>query len=62
MEVPEKDWEPYAILLKQHMEKPIDFSTYCTLKRDYILTIPCDVEISDTHYGQFRKVKMGVAA
>lgn len=58
MEVPENNWEPYAVLLKKHMTKPIDFSTYCTLKRDYVLTIPCEIEISDTHYGDFRKVKL----
>lgn len=57
MEVPETNWEPYAALLKKHMEKPIDFSTYCSIKRDYILIIPCEIEISDTHYGDFRKVK-----
>lgn len=55
MEVPENDWQRYALVLKKHMELPIDFSTYCTLKRDYVLTIPCDIEISDTHYGDFRK-------
>ncbi len=58
MEVPENNWEPYAKLLKREMQKPIDFSTYCSLKRDYILTIPCDIELSDTHYGDFRKVKV----
>lgn len=57
MEVPENNWEPYARLLKKYMETPIDFSKYCSLKRDYILTIPCDVEISDTHYGDFKKAK-----
>lgn len=58
MEVPENNWEPYAKLLKKHMEAPIDFRTYCTLKRNYTLIIPCDVELSDTHYGDFRKVKL----
>lgn len=62
MEVPENDYLPYARLLKKHMEFPIDFSTYCSLKRDYILTIPCDVEISDTHYGNFRKIKLETVA
>lgn len=58
MEVPENNWEPYAKLLKTHMETPIDFSKYCSIKRDYVLTIPCDVEISNTHYGAFEKVKL----
>ena len=44
--------------MKKHMETPIDFSIYCTLKRDIKLTIPCDVEISHTNYATFEKVKM----
>jgi len=62
MEVPENNWMPYAKLLKKHMQAPIDFSLYCSLKRDYILTIPCDIEISTTHYGAFEKVKLEMAA
>lgn len=62
MEVPEDNWEPYARLLKKHMESPIDFNTYCSIKRDYVLTIPCDVEMSNTHYGDFKKVKLEKAA
>jgi len=58
MQVPENKWEPYAKLMKKHMETPIDFRTYCTLKRDYTLIIPCDVEISSTNYGDFEKVKL----
>lgn len=58
MEVPENNWLPYALLLKKHMECPIDFSLYCTLKRDYILTIPADVEISDKSYADLKKVKV----
>lgn len=62
MEVPEQDALEYALVMKQNMERSIDFSTYCSLKRDYILTIPCDVEYSDTHYGDFKKLKLEVAA
>lgn len=58
MQVPEKEWEPYARLLKTHMMAPIDFSRYCSLKRDFSLVIPCDVEISDTNYGELKKVKI----
>ena len=58
MEVPENNWEPYGRLLQKHMMAPIDFSLYCTLKRDYVLTIPCDIEVSDTNYGEMRKVKL----
>jgi DNA polymerase I-like protein with 3'-5' exonuclease and polymerase domains len=54
MEVPENDYESYAKLLKKYMTIPIDFSKHCSLKRDYVLTIPCDLEMSDTHYGDFR--------
>lgn len=58
LQAPENNWEPYARLMKKHMETPIDFSTYCTLKRDIKLVIPCDVEISNTSYAEFKKVKL----
>lgn len=58
MQVPANNWEPYAKLMKKHMTKAIDFSRYCTLKRDIQLVIPCDVEISDTNYAEMRKVKI----
>lgn len=58
MEVPGSDWMPYAQLLKKHIEVPIDFRTHCSLKRDYTLTIPCDVEVSATNLASFEKVKM----
>lgn len=58
MQVPADNWEPYARLMKKHFEVPIDFSIYCSLKRDYKLTIPCEIEISDTNYAEMRKVKI----
>ena len=58
VQVPINNWEPYAWLLKKHMETPIDFSTYCSLKRDYILTIPAEIEVAEKNYGDFRKVKL----
>lgn len=58
MLAPASNWEPYAQLMKKHMQTPIDFSKYCSLKRDYILTIPSDIEMSDTNYGEMRKVKL----
>jgi hypothetical protein len=58
MQVPENNWEPYARLMKKYFEVPIDFSTYCSLKRDYVLTIPCEIEIADKNYGEFKKVKI----
>lgn len=57
MEVPENDYELYARLLKKYMQKPIDFNN-CSIKRDYQLVIPVEVELSDTHLGDFRKVKI----
>jgi len=58
MIVPENNWEPYARLMKKHFEVPVDFSTYCSLKRNYVLTIPCELEIADKNYAEFRKVKI----
>lgn len=58
MQVPANNWEPYARLMRKHMTAPIDFSTYCSLKRDYTLIIPCDIELSDTNYAEMHKVKL----
>lgn len=58
MQVPASNWQPYAKLMKKHMERPIDFNIYCTLKRDYKLVIPADIELSDSNYGDIRKVKL----
>ena len=58
MQVPANNWEPYGQLMKKHMQTPIDFSTYCSLKRNVILTIPADIEFSDTNYAELRKVKV----
>ncbi len=58
LQAPEDNWEVYAKLMKKHMEKAVDFSTYCTLKRDIRLIIPCEIEISRTNYASFEKVKM----
>lgn len=55
LQVPENGWEQYAEIMKKYMTAPIDFSRYCTLKRDYVLTIPCDIEVSDTTYANFTK-------
>jgi uracil-DNA glycosylase len=58
LQAPENNWEVYARLMKKHMEQAVDFSIYCTLKRDIRLIIPCDVEISHTNYASFEKVKL----
>src|SRR5204863_2314594 len=50
MQVPENNWKPYAQLLKKYMELSVDFSIYCSLKRNYKLIIPCDIETSETNY------------
>jgi hypothetical protein len=57
MQVPAGNWEPYARLMKKHFEKAIDFRG-CSLKRDYDLTIPCEIEFSDTTYADLHKVKI----
>lgn len=56
-EVPANNWEPYAKFMRDKLTREIDFGPYCTLKRDIKLTIPVDIEISDTNYADFRKVK-----
>jgi len=58
MIVPENNWEPYAKLMKKYLEAPIDFRPYCSLRRDYTLTIPCEIEIAEKNYAEFRKVKI----
>lgn len=58
LQAPENNWEVYARMMKKHMEKAVDFSIYCTLKRDIKLVIPCSVEVSHTNYASFEKVKL----
>lgn len=58
MQVPESNWEPYGRLMKKHFETPIDFSLYCTLRRNYKLTIPCEVEVAVKNYGEFEKASL----
>ena len=64
MEAPANNWEPYARLMQKHMMAPIDFGPYCSLKRDYKLIIPSDVEVSIdkegkiTNYGELYKAKL----
>lgn len=63
IQAPINNWEPYAKVLQKHLQTPIDFSTYCSLKRDFVLTIPSDIEISldekgnPTTLADLRKVK-----
>lgn len=58
VQVPANNWEPYARVLHKHMQTPIDFSKYCNIRRNYVLTIPADVEFSDTNYAEMKKVKL----
>jgi len=58
LQAPENNWEVYAKLMKKHMEIAVDFSIYCTLKRNFKLVIPCEIEISRTNYASFEKVKI----
>jgi uracil-DNA glycosylase family 4 len=62
-QVPLNQWRKYAESLKTHMVRPIDFSTHCTLRRDFVLTIPVDIEVSIdgktgevTNYGALTKM------
>lgn len=59
-EVPANNWEPYARFMRSAMTREIDFSPYCTLKRDIRLTIPVDIEFSDTNYAEMKKVSKEV--
>jgi uracil-DNA glycosylase family 4 len=63
IQAPENDWQRYALCLKRHMLRTIDFNL-CTLKRNYVLTIPVDIEVSIdfksgkiTSYGELSKWK-----
>lgn len=58
IQAPANDWERYASVLKRHQTRMLDFSLYCTLKRDYKLTIPVDIEMSDQNYAALKKVKV----
>lgn len=60
LEVDESNYMAYARLMKKHMEMPIDFSIYCTLKRDCKLVIPCDVEVAVESYADFKKIKVTI--
>lgn len=44
-------------VVKKIFEEPIDFSLYCSLKRDYKLTIPVDFEIAE-NLAEFKKLKV----
>jgi uracil-DNA glycosylase family 4 len=57
IQAPANDWQRYARALKKHMTRPVDFSIYCTLRRDYKLVIPVDMEIAEKNYAKFSKVK-----
>ena len=58
LQAPANNWQPYTKLMKKHLEAPIDFSIHCSLKRDVRLIIPADIEMSDTNYGELKKVKL----
>lgn len=62
VQVPVSEWRVYAHSLRKHMVRPIDFSTHCSLKRNFVLTIPVDIEVSMkedgtvTSYGELMKM------
>ena len=52
--VPVNDVKYYVPLIREEMERPIDFSK-CSLPRG-LLSIPSDIEIGD-NYQEFKKYK-----
>lgn len=52
-EVPKGRELEYGETFKRNVEQPIDFRT-CTLSRDFELTIPCEVEWSDTNWKEMK--------
>ena len=58
IQAPEGEWEKWALELKKCMTMSVDFSTYCSLKRSYKLTIPVDIEVAEKNYAEFNKVKL----
>lgn len=53
---PESYIDSLGALIKKHMTRAIDFSLYCSMKRDIQLVIPCDLEVTDQTYGDLMKV------
>lgn len=47
--------EEYGQLFKRNVEQPINFKT-CTLSRDFELTIPCEVEWSNTNWKSMERL------
>jgi uracil-DNA glycosylase family 4 len=57
MQVPKRDVEAIAKVVREEIEKPIDFMT-CSLKRDYQLIIPADFQIGEKNYKDLEKLKV----
>lgn len=55
LQIPEKMIDEVSPVINKHMTAPIDFSKYCTLKRNVQLVIPCDLEVTDVNYGTLEK-------
>lgn len=51
------EWLDRIKIVKKYMEKPIDFSVG-SLKRNVMLKIPADVEMSETNYKELEKVRL----
>lgn len=52
---PESSWETYAKIIKEEMERPIDFSN-CSIKRGP-LVIPCEIKVG-MNYLEMKKVSL----
>lgn len=51
------EWRDRIKVVKGYLEKPIDFSINCSLRRNVMLHIPADVEYSETNYKDLVKVR-----
>lgn len=53
---PKKEWELWAKIYKEEMEKPIDFSE-CSLSRNYQLKIPVEIKLYERNWYEGKTVK-----
>ncbi len=55
VEIKKDELERYGGLVKKYIETPINFNR-CSLKRDFELVIPSEIEWSDTNWAEMRKL------
>lgn len=56
VEIKKEELPLYVNTVKKHLETPIDFRR-CSISRDFELTIPCEIEWSDTNWHEMRKLE-----